>query len=309
MTDGDLDLIAERSAGSLQSLRISPSYFITASGLLSFAKSCPNLVALHMTRCEYMTDRKLGEIVLVCPTLEDISVSRCWQIRGRKLHDKLRPVQKKLKRLDISVTGVLNLQMAKFMKGYPALEVINAGDCHMLQEEYRRSDPSSSFPNLAYLNLDRTDFVAQTWLKLTCMTSKNLRFLSLNMLRSKIYRIEEILDVELPPLKYLGLAGQDITDPMWQMIYEKLGKSLIQCDLSRNKSLSGALVVRDGNFSVLECLSLRGTRITSENLESLINLAPRLKSLDLSGCRWVERALRRTPFSFKEQASTKGGKQ
>lgn len=138
-----------------------------------------------------------------------------------------------------------------------------------------------------------------------CMAGRDLRFLSLNMIRFRANDITEVFQVDLPPLKYLGLADHNVTDIIWQMIYEKLGGSLVQCDLSVNRSLSGALVLGEARFHVLEYLSLRSTRFTNESVDLLLDIAPKLQFLDLSGCRRVERLLRRTPLSFKERSTNR----
>lgn len=262
MSDADLEIIATRCAESLEVLRLSASIFVTGAGLVRFAKLCPKLRTLHMTGCKNVSDRVLGAIVRACPTLEDISVSRCCRFRGYGLHRNLSPIRSTLKRIDISVNELLHsINMRTFMRTYPALEEIKADGCVNLNET--DAVPSSDdplFPSIVSLNLDKVSGVSTQWLIPMCMESRRLRFLSLNMIDRDIPHLPELFLVSWPPLKYLGMAGQPITDDMWQHIFEKLGASLVQCDMSKNKSLTGKLqVFRNDSFAELEELNIRST--------------------------------------------------
>lgn len=304
ITDADLAVIAMRSSASLQNLHLSPTALISGPGLAQFVVACPRLRVLHMTGCSKISDKVLADIVRLCTTLEDISVSDCLRFRGKSIHTILLPVRNTLKRIDVSGTPIGTLNISGFMHRYPFLETIKANGCPMLEETGRVQSSISAlpFPNLVHLDLDKASFVSGAWVRVVCDGARNLRFLSLSMTSCRIPDIQRVFVGSWPPLRYLGLSGQHITDGMWQIIVESLGSSLEQCDLSRTRHLTGQLAALDMSMEVLEELDVRGSGFTTESVWALVTISPKLESLNLSGCRGVHRILRRSPQSFKQHA-------
>lgn len=307
MRDIDLELISTRCSESLQTLRLSASFLITGTGLIELAKLCSKLRTLHMTGCRRMNDQIFGEIVRECPTLEDISVSGCRDFEANRLHDNLRPIRDTLKRIDISDTGSRSIHMLKFMTKYPALEEIDASGCERM---YTVTVPSSSlpiFPSLVSLKLDKTSCIGDKTLLVICEASRNLRCLSLNNMTHEIEedQLRNLFDLTWPPLKTLKMAGQRITDEMWQLIFEKLGASLVECDLSKNKLLTCSLqLFRNDSFAELQYLRITSTGATNSTVRKLISVSPKLKFLDVCGCPGVERKMRRNPLAFRQSANS-----
>lgn len=306
MSDAHLELISSRCSDSLQILRLSASFLIRRAGLVNLAKSCPKLRTLHVTGCKNMNDEVLGDIVRECPTLEDISVSGCRNFEAEGLHENLSPIRDTLKRIDISGSYARSIHMLKFMTKYPALEEIDASDCERL---YTPTMPPTSlpiFPSLVSLKMDKASSIGDKMLLSICEGSRNLRCLSLNNMRHEIHEEElrNLFDLTWPPLKTLKMAGQKITDEMWQRIFEKLGASLVECDLSKNRLLTCSLqLFRNDSFAELQDLRIRSTGATNSTVKTLISISPKLKFLDVCGCVGVERKLRRNPLALRESAN------
>lgn len=308
MTDDDLETISSRCSESLQSLRLSPSLFITGPALADLAKACPNLRTLHLTGCKNVTDKVLGTVVRACPKLEDISVSRCKGFRGEGLHARLSPVYDTLKRLDMSGSDLRSLYMATFMQNYPALEELDASNCWDVNTYGPvPSSEESLFPSLVKLNLGHVD-VSERLLKLICSECQTLRYLCLSATTSRDSERSfstKIADVTWPPLEYLNLAGRSVTDEMWQLLFEKLHSSLVEWDVSNNEKLTCLLEATEAqSFLKLEELNISGTDVSNDNLRVLISLAPKLKSVNVSGCAKLDRETRRKPLALRDSETS-----
>lgn len=306
MRDRDLENISAQCASSLEELRISPSEFITADALVSFAQQCTGLRVFHMTGCRTLTSNHLGLIVRSCPRLEDISVNRCVRFRGQSLEEKLHPIRKTLKRLDISDTITVNFAMRKFMFSFPVLEEIKMDNCNYIsidgQAPNMENEKRSLFPSLTSLNIDKIRTVPLSWLLAIFKTCPTLQILSANMIPEPTLSISNLFRGPMPNLNHLSLSGHPLDDAAWQNIYEKLGKSLVQCDMSRNTGLTCVLQEKvSARFAVLEQLNISGTGATDETVMDVIRLSPKLTFLDTDGCRSVEnRKFRRDPLAFRD---------
>lgn len=306
MRNEDLFKIATRCGESLEEMRISPSIHLSGPALVTFAEKCRKLRTLDMTGCKTLTVANLGDIVRACPQLEDISVSQCQIFRGQGLEEKLRPVRKTLKRIDISDTAIGKLFLRRLMFSYPALEEIKVDNCRYL---YITEQPPNLgglerpfFPSLTSLNMDKVSQFPLKWLVAICKACPQMRVLSANNIQPCL-SIGKLFEGPLPPLQHLSLSGQPLSDDMWQSIFNKLGASLVQCDVSRNISLSCALRVnRNKRFSKLEELNISGTVATDEAVRQLLQIAPMLTFLDVTGCRSIrDRSFRRDPLSFRNK--------
>lgn len=298
-TDDDLAIVTQRCASSLRDFRTSRSFFLSGSSFVTLASECLSLRTLHMTGCRNLTDSHLGAIVQKCTLLEDISVSQCLTFRTDVLHRRLHPIRNSLKRLDISVTAMRNLSLSQLLERFTVLAEVKADGCHDLSiVDPVFNPPRHHIPKLTTLNFDKISSLSRNWLAFFCRLCPELRSLSVGMLR--YYGHAPNLDTTLPPLQYLNLAGHAISDKQWQIIFDRLGPSLMQCDVSRNRIFTGRLqVVGDHTFAKLEDLNIGSTAAVDSTVQTLLAVAPNLKFLDLSGCIRVNRKLRRNPLAFR----------
>lgn len=300
MTDEDLKTIVTRCAGSLQEFRVSRSCLLTAQALVEMASKYPHLRILHSVGCRTLSDSHLATIVKECPLLEDLSISQCPSFRADILHRTLFPRRAILRRLDISATDTRKLALAQFLEHFEALEELKADGCvHLSVQDQVHQYPQRHVPKLNTLNMDRIYTLSPEWFAFIFNSCQNLRSFSAGMLA---YRGQgQIIQNTLPPLHYLNIAGHPITDDQWQTMFEHLGPSLVQCDVSKNRILTCKLrVFRDHTFASLEDLNIGSTGATDCEVMVLMAVAPKLKFLDLSGCSRVNRKMRRNPLAFKE---------
>lgn len=302
MTDKDLDTIINRCAGSLHEFRISRSCLLTAQALVDMASKHPSLRTLHLVGCRTLSESHIGTIVKDCPLLEDLSVSQCPSFRADVLHRTLFPRRAILRRLDISATDTRKLALAQFLEHFIALEELKADGCvHLSLQDQVCQYPQHHVSRLNTLNMDRIYTFSPGWFAFIFKYCQNLRSFSAGMLE---YRGQgQIIRNTLPPLYYLNIAGHPITDDQWQTIFEHLGSSLVQCDVSKNRILTCKLrVFRDHTFASLEDLNIGSTGATDCEVMALMAVAPKLKFLDLSGCSRVNRKIRRNPLAFRENS-------
>lgn len=305
MQNTDLEKIAQRCASSIEELRISPSPQISGQALLSFARSCPKLRVLHMSGCRTLSCSHFGDIIRACPALEDISVSQCQAFRGSRLSDRLDPIRLTLKRLDISDTPTTRFPISKFASKYPVLEEVKMDNCeymHILDHAPNVADLENRlFPSLVSLIMDKISHLPMPWLSAICRMCSSLQILSANKVQQPHSMIGDLFKGPLPRLHHLSLAGQPIDDDAWQRIFDKLRRCLVQCDLSRNSSLTCMLYSEDDQtFEALEELNISGTGATDMTVQEVMRLAPKLTFFDVTGCRSVEnRDLRRNPLLFR----------
>lgn len=300
MTDEDLDVIISRCEGSLSEFRVSRSCLLTPHALVNFVSKYPRLRNLHLTGCRTLSDAHVATIIKDCPLLEDLSVSQCPSFRADAMHRTLFPRRAVLKRLDVSATNTRKLALVQFLEHFTALEELKADGCvHLSVDDHVSRFPQRKVPKLSTLNLDRIWTLSSEWFAFVFQACQNLRSISAGMLKHRCQG--PIIRGTLPPLQYLNIAGHAITDDQWQIIFEHLGPSLVQCDVSKNRVLTCRLqVFRNHMFAVLEDLNIGSTGATDSAVMMLMTVAPKLKFLDLSGCSRVSRKMRRNPMVFKE---------
>lgn len=307
MSDDDLKVISNRCSESLHTLRLSPSSFITGPALVEFATACTQLRTLHMIGCSSVTDMLLGEIARACPKLEDISVKRCRGFRGDGLHARLTPVHDTLKRLDISQTELAVLNIPTFMRSYSVLEELDASWCFEVSLRGPKLKAEDfKCRTLVKLNLRNIE-VNERVLRRVVSESPQLRelHLSSNLRERRQLGVKKLFSFRWPPLEYLTLARGRLTDELWQLLFNNLSQSLVRCDVSDNRELTCALVLKGGeSWPKLEELNIGETGTTEESLKVLVSLAPKLKSVKLAGCSKISRPVRKNPLSLRESVDS-----
>lgn len=298
MRDEDLSLIASRCPG-VEELSLSPSALISGDALLAFVGQCKQLKKLHMTRCS-ITMGLLQAIVSHATLLEDVSVSGSNVFRGEGLYNAIEPIAASVKKLNVSNTPLNRLPLERMMFKCPNLQELIADNCMYMQVSGQPPrDGRSLFPSLTSLNLDKIAAMPLTWISEICLTCPNLDMLSANAAGSQSLNIDFLFYGPLPPLQHLGLSGQPLEDDMWQCIFDQLGPSLVQCDVSRNSRLTCMFEPGARKFEKLEELSLQGTAVTDAAAMMVIRTAPHLKFLDLGTCRSIaNRDFRRDPLKY-----------
>lgn len=301
MLDEDVAKIADRCP-RLEVLRLSYSFYTTGQAVVSLTEKCKKLRTLHMTGCKKVTGGDLAVIVQRCPDLEDISMSHCPQFRGHALAEKLFPIRKRLKRIDISDTPTEKLDLNPFSTDFPALEEIKLDNCtYMYLSGAVPSIDEIIFPRLKLINIDKIAKFPLNWLTAMCERCPALRVLSASDVQTGHFGVGHLFLKPIAPLNYLSLTNQALRDRFFQSLFERLRTTLVQMDLSGNALLSCELLSRPGeHFTDLEQLNIAQTAVTDSTLRTLIQLSPMLNFLDASGCRSVkDRTFRRNPLQNK----------
>lgn len=303
MTDDDLKLITSRCSESLQTLRLSPSLFLTGPTLIEMATACKRLRTLHVINCSCMNDILLGEIARACPKLEDISVKRCSGFRGEGLHARLIPVHETLRRLDVSQTETTSLNLLTLLRYYSSLEEIDASWCFELTlRNSTVKEDELKCRTLTKLNLRNADTDVRV-MRRVVGESPNLRelHLSTNVRDRRQMRVLKMFSIGWPRLEALTLARVTMMNDVWEQIIENLCQSLVRLDVSDNRYLTCEMDVKEGqSLGKLEELNISGTATTERALKQIVLLAPRLKCVKMQGCLKISRKVRMDPYALRD---------
>ncbi|PXF48063.1 hypothetical protein BWQ96_02015 [Gracilariopsis chorda] len=298
VSDEQLDDLANRCGPSLQQFSVINSRAEVA-GWVSFAECCYNLKVLHIIACPTLRTGHIGPILDFLPCLEDLSLRKCSQLRGIAFKIQLNSVRSSLKRIDISMTNISHIFIRELALEFPRLEHFVANNCPSLTISCRpfrlQHERANMFPNLVNLQLNYIEYFSECWISLVSNHCPRLAALGASVM--DYGSLHSLFDEQAPPIEQLSLSGREVDDHLWQMIFEKVGSTLVHCDLSRTKTTC-ALTVHEGQqFSALESLNLSDTRATDESVRKIISIAPHLKHLKLTRCRGVkDRDFRRNPL-------------
>lgn len=297
---GDEELLdlAERCGSSLHQFSVINSRAkVTAWNC--FAICCNKLKVLHIIDCPTLRVKHISCIIDFLPHLEDLSLRKCSQLGGNAFQTQLQAVRRTIKRIDISMTDISLISFRDLALGFPRLEHFIANNCHSLVisgRPFRHPHLMYDiFPSLVSLQLNYVGHFSQGWVTFLSNYCPNLTALGASVFDHQ--PLQSLFNTHAPPIEHLSLSGREVDDHLWQIIFDKVGSTLVNCDLSRTKTTGALTVQEDQQFVALESLNLSDTRATDEHVRKIISIAPRLKHLSLTRCRGVkDRAFRRNPL-------------
>lgn len=319
--NADMLKIKDRAKNTLEVLKLHGSYCVNSLVILDVISACTKLRVLHAPSLTTMRCRMLRKIVQNCKHLEDINLERCdgFSCDASALAEALAPVRDTLRKINFSFTRIAGLPLLQFGYDFPKLEEIRADACRdLINFPYHEGVVAANglFPNLTTFSVNGPHVMSKVntfsllpppstfpaeWVRTIFNTERKLRHFSMNC--TPFTKLDVAFAGQLPCLTVLGLAGQDLTDEQWQQIFNTMYPTLEICDVRLNRKLTGTLrteTLGGKTFSQLVSLDFCGTLISDEAVRQIMQLAPKLETFRLHGCRSVlDRQLRRNPLGLK----------
>eukprot|EP00794_Sanderia_malayensis_P016103 gene16103-17724_t len=281
------------------------------------SKRGPDILDLNLNDWSKLTDKGLNMISERCHNLQAISLSRCIKVPARRSitpqsHPKFsfravwelicsmgpdRASAPNLRILDISCDthAMFSCKIERLQASFPLLEELYAGaSLSFSNASKEEQEKSNGFPWLTALSLSSCHFLYNTHLQRLLKNATNLRLLDI---RKCPYITTDCL-TSLPANSLERLFVSD-GDGMCSLasILNKWQHSLVEFAavwVSNPHFFDGlkCLVEKGLSMKRLRVLDIPGSCVTMSDLRFLLTLCPKLKGLDLTSCKGLDRGIK-----------------